>query len=114
MGCGGLALEEGFPELLCEVPHRLYRSDEIAEAVFFATVDESDIGGRIDRQPLENWRQILRNTAALAFDDCAVRPVDQRQIIPDFIGNRALRIVAVKVVDIFGNNTMTLVPINVG
>lgn len=35
-----------------------------------APIDEFDVGGRMDLQPLENRRQALRNTAALALDHC--------------------------------------------
>lgn len=42
-----LAFEEGFTKPLGEVPHSVDRSDEIAEAALFSSVDEFDVGGRI-------------------------------------------------------------------
>ena len=67
-----LTLEEAFIDPLGQVPHRLDRADEIAEAALFTPVDEFDVGGMIHLQPLENRRQGVRNTAALAVDQ--VRP----------------------------------------
>ena len=84
-----LALEEGFAESLGEIPHHLDRTDEIAKAGFLVSIDELDVGGGIDLQPLENRRQVVRNTAALAFDNCAAGPVHQLQVIFELIGNRA-------------------------
>ena len=45
-----LDFEEGFTKPLDKVPHRLYRTDEIAEAAVFAPLDQFGIVGRIDLQ----------------------------------------------------------------
>ena len=54
-----------------EGPHRLDGSEEIADATLFAPVGEFDVGGRVDLQALENWRQVVRNNTAPAFDNRA-------------------------------------------
>src|SRR6056297_639844 len=86
---GSLSLEKGFAEPFGEGSHRLHRADEIAEAAFLVPVDEFDVGPGIDLQPFKNRWQIVRNAAALAFDDGTAGPVHQFHVVLDLIGNRS-------------------------
>ena len=66
---------------------------KLPKRVLFASVDEFDVCSRVDLQPLQDRRQVFRDTAALAFDDGTAGPIHQFQVIPDFVRNRTFRIV---------------------
>ena len=53
---------------------------------FLGSVDEPDVIVRIDLQSFQDRREVIRNAAALAFDDRAAGPVDQFQIVSALIG----------------------------
>ena len=77
---------------MSETPHRLDGSDEAMELAFLGSVDEPDEIVRIDLQPVQDRREAIRNAAALAFDDGAAGPVDELEIVLDFVSDRALGI----------------------
>ena len=59
---------------------------------FLGSVDEPDVIVRIDLQSFQNRREVIRNFAAFAFDDCATGPVDEFEIVLEFVSDRALGI----------------------
>lgn len=71
--------------------HGIDRTDEAVEPVLLRPVDESDVVVRIDVQARQDRRQVIGDLAAFAFNDCAAGPVDQFQVVPDFIADCMLR-----------------------
>ena len=57
---GSLALEERFSEALGQVSYGLDRADEVAKTNLFASVDEFNVCSRVDLDPLQNRRKIVR------------------------------------------------------
>ena len=86
LGCG-LDLQEGSAEFLSEASHRLDASDEAMELAFLGSVDEPDVVLGTYLQAVEDRRQIIRNAAALAFDDGAAGPVDQFKVVAGVVGD---------------------------
>lgn len=90
---GSLAFEEGLSEPVGQFTHGLDRTDEVAEPAFVGSADEADVVRRIDVQPVEDRRQVFGDVSALAFDHGPTGPVDQLQIIADFVGNGAFEVI---------------------
>lgn len=78
---GSLAFQESSSELAREVSHRLYGTDDAMEAVLLGSVDEFDVGVRIDLQAFQDGWQIIRYAAALTCDDGAAGPVNQFKVV---------------------------------
>src|SRR6056297_3105622 len=57
------------------------------EATFLRSVDEPEVVVRIDHETLQDWRQVVRDLAALAFDDRTPGPVDKFEVVLDLAGN---------------------------
>jgi len=82
-----LAFQEGSAEVLGESPHRLSGADEAVKLAFLGSVDEPDVVLGTYLQAVEDRRQIIRDGAALAFDDGAAGPVDQFKVVTGLVGD---------------------------
>jgi hypothetical protein len=93
---GGMALDEASPEAPGRFTHGVDRADEVSKAGSIGPADKAGIVLRIHRHPFEARRQVLRNAPTLAVHDGSTGPVDQFEIIADFVRNSALRIVGLR------------------
>ena len=80
---------------MSETSHRLDGSDEAMELAFLGSVDEPDVIVRIDLQPIQDRWEVIRDAAAVAFDNRSAGPVDEFEIVLDFVRDRAVGVVGV-------------------